>query len=52
LIQRIVKYPIKVHAWRCFSKPGFGTLHFFTDNLYYSKVIKIYEKAFVSFAQK
>ena len=32
-LQRIVKHPIKIHVWGCFSQNGFGCLVLFTENL-------------------
>jgi transposase len=41
--QRIVKHPVKIHAWGCFSIHGFGKLKLFTGNLNGLKLVGIYQ---------
>jgi hypothetical protein len=46
-----VKHPVKVHAWGCFSKNGFGKLVVFTNNLNAKKLIEIYRRGLPSMAK-
>lgn len=49
---KCVKHPLKVHAWGCFSKKGFGKLILFTRNLDAMYMCKIYEKGLLPSAKK
>ena len=39
-----IKYPVKIHAWSCFSNNGFGKLLLFTRTLNSKLMCKIYKR--------
>ena len=45
VVQHMVKHPLKVHVWGCFSSQGWGRLYTFTGNLNSKLMNTIYQKA-------
>ena len=45
LVVRTIKHPLKVHAWGCFSRNGFGKIFLFKKNLNSQLLTHIYTKA-------
>lgn len=52
IFQSIVKHPIKVNVWGCFSDRGFGCLELFTKNLNAEKMVQIYKRGLLRSANK
>jgi hypothetical protein len=47
-----IKYPVKIHAWGCFSKNGFGKLLLFIQTLKSKLICKIYKDGLLPSAKK
>lgn len=52
IIERTVKYPLKINMWGCFFKDGLGPLYLFPENMNADKYIQILESNLIPFMEK
>lgn len=51
VISRVVKHPLKLHMWACFSMYGFGRIVIFSGTLNAKRMVKIYQNGLLSSAK-